>query len=88
MRFDIASIACSSQHWRKSGGLKKVWNFERINVERAPGVSMYIDTTERFEILKQRPPHVLNGTAGTLYVVTNVDNEKNRQDSGYWTAMY
>ena len=49
---------------------------------------MYIDTTERFEILKQRPPHVLDGTAGTLYVVTNVDNEKNRQDSGYWTAMY
>ena len=47
---------------------------------------MYIDTTERFEILKQRPSRVLNGTAGTSYVVT--DNEKNRQDSGYWTAMY
>ena len=44
---------------------------------------MYIGTTERFEILKQRPPHVLNGTDGTSYDVTDVDNEKNRQDSGY-----
>ena len=49
---------------------------------------MYIDTTERFETLKQRHPHVLNGTDGTSYVVTDVDNEKNQQDSGYWTAMY
>ena len=49
---------------------------------------MYIDTPERFETLKQRPPHLLNATAGTSYVVTGVDNEKNRQDSGYWTAMY
>ena len=49
---------------------------------------MCIDTTERFEILKQRPPHALNGTAGTSYDVTDVDDEKNRQDSGYWTAMY
>ena len=49
---------------------------------------MYIDTTERFETLKQRPPHVLDGMDGTSYVVTDVDNEKNRQDSGYWTAKY
>ena len=49
---------------------------------------MYIDTTERFETLNQRPSRVLNGAAGTSYVVTDLDNEKNRQDSGYWTAMY